>query len=266
MKRSWRNVDPVGFVLPLVLVIIWQFVTANGRIPSYLLPSPERFFWVIVDFMFGSAKLTPYAGEMMENLIASCIRVICGFALAAFLGLFLGFLTGRIPIVKRIIDPTVHMIRTIPGIGWLPLAMVWFGIGERTTIFLIALAAFFPIYINAAHGASEVPTLLIRAGRMLGARKTDLFTTVILPSAFPSVVVGLRLGLGVSWAYLVLGELTGVSKGLGAVMMDSRMLGQVEMIPVAMVCIAILGRLTDLLLVMLCDLFYPHNEGAMNGS
>lgn len=263
MKCTWKKIDPVGFVLPLILLILWYFVTESGRTPSYLLPSPGRFFQVVADFVFGSAKLTPYAGKMMEHLMASCLRVISGFGLAVFWGLIFGFLTGRIPLIKRIIDPTVQMIRTIPGIGWLPLAMIWFGIGEKTTIFLIALAAFFPIYINAAHGASEVPLLLIRAGRMLGASKSTLFTTVILPSAFPAVVAGLRLGLGVSWAYLVLGELTGVSKGLGAVMMDSRMLGQVEMIPAAMICIAILGRLTDILLIKLCNLVYPYNEGAV---
>ncbi len=261
MKRTRRKLDPVGLILPLVLLVAWYLVTASGKIPSYLFPGPEKFFRVMFDFITGSSNMTPYSGTLMENLTASCIRVAGGFGLAAVLGLLLGFSTGRIPLIKRLIDPTVHMIRTIPGIGWLPLAMVWFGIGEKTTIFLIALAAFFPIYINAAHGASEVPPLLIRAGRMLGANKTALFTTVILPSAFPSVVVGLRLGLGVSWAYLVLGELTGVSKGLGAVMMDSRMLGQVEMIPVAMICIAILGRLTDLLLIRACRLIYPYDEG-----
>jgi sulfonate transport system permease protein len=141
--------------------------------------------------------------------------------------------------------------------------MVWFGVGERTTIFLIALAAFFPIYINTAHGASEVPCLLIRAGRMLGANKIALFKTVIFPSAFPSVMVGLRLGLGVSWAYLVLGELTGVTRGLGAVMMDSRMMGQVEMILASMVCIAIMGMLTDRLLLRICRSIFPYPGGEM---
>jgi len=261
MKRTWEKIDPIGFILPFILLIVWYFVTASGRIPSYLLPSPGKLLQVIVDFIFGTANLTPYSGKMVENLVASCIRVISGFGVATFWGLLFGFLTGRIPLIKRIIDPTVHMIRTIPGIGWLPLAMVWFGIGEKTTMFLIAVAAFFPIYINTAYGASEVPLLFLRVGRMLGASKFNLFTTVILPSAFPSVVVGLRLGLGISWAYLVLGELTGVSTGLGAVMMDSRMLGQVEMIPAVMICIAILGRLTDTLLIKMCNLIYPYNEG-----
>lgn len=261
MKKLRGKIDPLGFVLPGILIVIWYFVTGSDIVAPYLLPSPEKLLRVMVDFIFGWGKLTVYSGTFFENLIQSCMRVAAGFALAAFLGLTLGFATGRKILIKRIVDPAVNLIRTMPGIGWMPLAMVWFGVGEKTAIFLIALAAFFPVYINAAHGASEVPILLIRAGRMLGASKFTLFRTVILPAAFPSVVVGLRLGLGISWAYLVLGELTGVSKGLGAVMMDSRMLGQVEMIPVAMICIAILGRVTDLLLIRICHLIYPFDEG-----
>lgn len=258
MKSLWRKIDPVGFIFPVLLLAIWYIVAKSGIIPPYILPSPGSIVQVIADFASGEGKLTPYSGKLLENLFSSLLRVITGFGIALIFGLLMGFMTGRFMAVKRIVDPMVHAIRTIPGIGWLPIAMVWFGVGEKTTIFLISLAAFFPIYINTAHGASEVPLLLIRAGKMLGADKLTLFTTIIFPSAFPAVVVGLRLGLGVSWGYLVLGELTGVSTGLGAVMMDSRMMGQTEMIIVSMVCIAIMGIITDRLLLLACRLFYPY--------
>ncbi|NMA84278.1 MAG: ABC transporter permease [Epulopiscium sp.] len=261
MKNSWKRIDPIGLILPVLLLSGWHVASESGAIPPYLLPSPKSVFKVMADFASGIAKLTPYSGKLLENLTASLLRVITGFGIALFFGVLMGFLTGRIGIVKRIIDPLVHAIRIVPGISWLPIAMIWFGIGELTTIFLISLAAFFPIYINTAYGASEVPCLLIRAARMLGANKTELFKTVILPSAFPSVVVGARLGLGVSWAYLVLGELTGVSEGLGAVMMDSRMLGQIEMIIVSMVCIATMGVLTDRLLLRICRSILPYQGG-----
>ena len=120
---------------------------------------------------------------------------------------------------------TIQAIRSVPGIGWLPLAIVWFGIGTKTTVFLIALAGFFPIYVNSAQGARHVRDIWKRAAFMLGADRWSIFTTVILPGAMPSVVSGLRVALGLSWAYLVLGELTGVPDGLGAVIMDARMLG-----------------------------------------
>lgn len=247
-EPDWKA-DSVGFILPALIFTAWYFVTLDGNVPSYLIPSPASLILVAVDFATGNGNLTPYAGTLLVHSLASLQRVLMGFGLAATMGLPLGFLTGRIGIAKNSLDPTVHMIRIIPGIGWLPIAMVWFGVGERTTLFLISLAAFFPIYVNAAQGASSVSPLLIRAGKMLGANRLTIFTTVIIPAAMPTTLAGLRLGLGISWAYLVLGELTGVTYGLGAVMMDARMLGHVEMIVVPMIFIGIFGRLSDMILV-----------------
>lgn len=249
MRESNRNADSVGFILPALIFITWYLATLEGRVPAYLIPSPSNLVRVAADFVTGNENLTPYGGTLFVHALASLQRVAIGFGLAAVVGLSLGFLTGRAAIAKTSLDPTVHLIRIIPGIGWLPIAMVWFGVGERTTLFLISLAAFFPIYVNAAQGASSVSPLLIRAGKMLGASKLTLFTTVIIPASMPSTVAGLRLGLGVSWAYLVLGELTGVTYGLGAVMMDARMLGHVEMILVPMIFIGLFGRVSDMILV-----------------
>ncbi|HZK02570.1 MAG TPA: ABC transporter permease [Anaerovoracaceae bacterium] len=257
MRIFGRKLDLVGFILPVLILAGWHIAVKTGIIASYILPGPQNILHALTDFAHGKAALSPYSGKLAENLSISFLRVIIGFSIAAACGLVAGFMTGRISLVRRIIDPTVHAVRTVPGIGWLPIAMVWFGVGERTTVFLIALASFFPIYINTAYGASQVPPLLIRAGRMLGAEGLSLFKTVIFPSAFPSVVVGLRLGMGVAWAYLVLGELTGVTAGLGAVMMDSRMMGQIEMIIVSMICIALMGVITDRVLLFICRRILP---------
>jgi len=130
----------------------------------------------------------------------------------------------------------------------LPLAMVWFGIGMKTTVFLVALAAFFPIYLNTASGARQVNPIHYQAGAMLGVSRLRGVFTILLPASMPQIIAGLRLGLGIAWAYLVLGELTGVPNGLGAVIMDARMLGRIDMIGVGIIVIAILGRVCDLLL------------------
>ena len=248
-NKRVRKIDFYGLIIPAFILTIWYLVTANGTVAPYLLPSPERLGRVAIDFALGNWQFTPYAGSLLEHAAASSLRVMRGFLLAACLGLSLGLLSGRFQIMKRIFDPTVNLIRAIPGIGWLPLAMVWFGVGEKTTLFLISLAAFFPIFINAVQGAANVPPLYLRAGMMLGANRLTLFTTVILPAALPSLVAGLRLGLGISWAYVVLGELTGVNSGLGAVMMDARMLGHVDIVMVTMIYIAILGWLSDRILL-----------------
>jgi NitT/TauT family transport system permease protein len=249
MYKHIEKLEIAGFILPVTLFTVWYVATMEGVVPAYLLPSPWDLVRTAIDFAIASEDLTPYSGKLFVHSIASIGRVVTGFGLAAAIGLPLGFLSGRIALAKSSLDPTVHLIRIVPGIGWLPLAMVWFGVGESTTLFLISLASFFPIYVNAAQGASSVSPMLVRAGRMLGASELRIFTTVIIPAAMPSTVAGLRLGLGLSWAYLVLGELTGVTHGLGAVMMDARMLGNVEMILVSMIFIGLFGRISDLLLL-----------------
>lgn len=247
--KSQRRPDFMGLIIPAAIVGLWHLATSKGTIAPYLLPSPLRLGKVALDFAVGNWHLTPYSGTLPGHAADSFSRVIRGFLLAACLGLPLGLLTGRFQTVKRIFEPSINLLRTVPGIGWLPVAMVWFGVGEKTTLFLIGLAAFFPVYINAAQGAANVSPLLLRAGMMLGANKLALFTTVILPAAFPSLAAGLRIGLGISWAYVVLGELTGVTRGLGAVMMDARMLGHVDVVMAAMIYIAILGWLSDKILL-----------------
>ncbi len=151
----------------------------------------------------------------------------------------------------------IHLIKAVPGIGWLPIAIVWFGVGEGNTLFLMSLAAFFPVYVNTAAGAAAIPEMYIQAGQMLGAQGFGLFRAIVFPAAFPQAAVGLRLGLGVAWAYLVLGEVTGVTKGLGAIMSDARMLGHVEMVLTAMIVIAVAAKVTDFLLVAVCRRIYP---------
>ncbi len=201
--------------------------------------------------------MTPYSGTCIPHLLESLRRVTTGFLAATAVGLPLGFITGRFSLMRRLFDPFIHAIRAIPGIGWLPIAIVWFGVGEGNTLFLIGLATFFPIYVNTAHGASEIPELTIRAGQMMGARGFTLFRTVLFPAAFPQIAVGLRLGLGISWGYLVLGEVTGVNEGLGAVMTDGRMLGHVDIVLATMIVIAVCGKLTDILLMAICRRISP---------
>lgn len=240
--------DILGIIIPGLVLVIWYVVTQVGLVPAYLLPSPAQLGRVVLDFAVGTWELNPYSNTLWAHVVASSFRVLQGFSLAVIIGLPLGVLSGRLNVVHRLVDPSINLIRSVPGIGWLPLAMVWLGVGEKTTLFLIALAAFFPIFINAAQGSRNVSDTYLRAGEMLGANKLALFTTIVFPAALPSILAGLRLGLGLSWGYLVLGELTGVNQGLGAVMMDSRMLGHVDMVMVSMLYIAILGWLSDLLL------------------
>ncbi len=236
------------WVIPGLFLFLWILVSHSGLIPTFLLPHPLDIAEMGYAYIFDTPGEGPYAGRFLSDAVASLLRVGCGFAVAVAVGLPLGILSGRLFTINKLMGTTVNALRAVPGITWLPLAMVWFGIGMRTTVFLVAMAAFFPVYLNAVAGARQVNPLLLQAGAMMGVRRLRGTFAILLPGAMPHLMTGLRLGLGISWAYLVLGELTGVPNGLGAVIMDARMLGRIDMIVVGIIIIAVIGRLSDRLL------------------
>ncbi len=233
------------WIFPLVLLVAWILVSATQMVPAYLLPSPGKVMHAAYHYVLGEPGSVPYAGRFFNDLQASLLRVVLGFGLAVLLGLPMGVLSGRLTVFQKLMSATINSVRAVPGICWLPLGLVWFGIGLRTTVFLVALAAFFPIYLNAAGGARQIDPILYQSGAMMGIGRFRGIFAILLPAAMPSILTGLRLGLGIAWAYLVLGELTGVSNGLGAIIMDARMLGRIDMIMVGIVAIAVMGRLSD---------------------
>ncbi|GAB6058995.1 ABC transporter permease [Desulfonatronum parangueonense] len=241
-------------LLPLLILLSWALLSYTGTVPAYMLPAPDTVattLWVYVTG-FGTGM---YAGRFPADLAASMARIGVGFALATFLGLSLGILSGRSAFMRLLLKDFVDALRSVPGICWLPLALVWFGIGLKTTVFLIALAAFFPIYLNTMAAVTAVPTTYLRAGSMLGLGRFGLMRHVVLPASMGQILSGLRLGLGISFAYLVLGELTGVADGLGALIMDARMVGRVDVIITGILVIALLGWVCDQLLVRGMRLF-----------
>lgn len=264
MKTKRFTLKLWGLIIPCLVVAVWQWAAEQGILPSYKLPAPAHLFKVLLDYAFGCYEITFWSGKLLKNFVVSFYRVLAGFALAASCGILLGLLSGRSGRIRQLVEPTIDALRAIPGIAWLPIAIVWFGIGERNTLFLISLAVFFPVYVNTSYGVLNISPLKIRAGQMLGTSRKNLFLKIILPAAFPSIFVGLRLGLGVSWAHLVLGEITGVPTGLGAVLTDARCEGHVDMVIVSMVVIAIAGKVSDQILVWLCRFFYPLKVGAKN--
>ncbi len=229
----------------------WGAASALGWVDKFVLPPPWEVLRAAAGFVTGYGWASPYSGQFSLHAAATLARVGAGFFLAAAAGVAGGVMSARSPRFNRLVDPLVHLFRAVPGIAWLPVAMVWFGIGDRTAIFLIGLAAFFPVYVNALHGVREVPVEWLRAARMLGASPRQVVLRVVLPGALPAIEAGLRVALGVAWAYVVLGELTGVERGLGAMIMDARMMGDLTTVLVGVVSIAVLGRASDWAMVRL---------------
>lgn len=251
-----KRIDFLAFLLPTAILILWIMLPFIMKTPDYLLPSPSKILSSFSGFVLGNSS-GQYSGQFIVHSMASWYRVLVGFVISSLVGVFTGLLSGYFSITKRMVDPFIHAIRMVPGIGWFPLAMVWFGVGNKTTIFLIALAAFFPTYVSTVQAVESVPQNIIDVAKVMGASTRDIFFTVVFKSALPGIFSGLRLGMGLCWSFLVLGELTGVNEGLGAVMMNSRMLGDINMIIVCMICISIWGKLADIVLQLVYKFIRP---------
>ena len=239
VKKAWR-----AALLPIGIVVVWSVVTEFGFVPKYLLPSPRDVLTATADFMFGSGD-GPYSGTFLTNFWASLQRVLAGFLLGSGLGVPLGIVLGHYRGLASFVEPTLQLTRSIPGICWLPLALIWFGIGTPAAVFLIALGSFYAVFLNTLQAVKYVDPVLLRAARSLGASPAALLWSVILPATFPSVLSGLRLGLAYSWIYMVLGEFTGVNRGLGATLLQARETLNPDVVIALMIIIGLLGVLSD---------------------
>jgi NitT/TauT family transport system permease protein len=245
---KWR------FTVPILLLLFWEAFSRSGVIPASLLPAPSRVFNTWMDWMFGlNESAQDNSGKWIFDAMASCMRVFTGYAIAAVLGIALGVAIGWWRWVERAIEPTVQMLRPIPPVSWIPLAIIWFGIANKPAIFLVFLGAFFPILMNTVHGVKTADRNLLRAAAMAGARQSQLLRFVILPAAMPSIFAGLRIGIGSAWMLTVTAEMVAVKSGLGYVLWDSYYFLRYDLVIAAMISIGLLGYLADLLLKMIMN-------------
>ena len=172
-----------------------------------------------------------------------------GFLAAALVGIPLGVALGRSQLLRDMLDPTLSLLRPIPVTAWLPLSMIFFGLGPKSAVFLVFLGAFYPILLNTVFGVKSVDQRLLEAAAMLGCKGSQLFRSVVLPAATPNIFNGLRLGHGFAWILIVVGEMTGVPEGLGAVIMDGRTLSRTDLVITGMIVIGVTGYLSDRLII-----------------
>jgi NitT/TauT family transport system permease protein len=203
------------------------------------------------DLAFGGINDDAFSQMLLTDLIASASRVYGAFALAAVLALPIGMLIGRLTVAREMLDPMFQLLRPVPVTAWLPLSMILFGLGPKSAFFLVALGSFYPILVNTIFGVRSVEPRLFEAAAMLGTKPAAMFPRVVLPAALPGIFTGLRLGLGFAWVVIVVGEMTGVQTGLGAMIMDARQLSRTEVIIDGMIVIGIAGYLSDRLVMLL---------------
>ena len=239
----------LALAIPAVLALVWHLVT-TGR-PYSLIPPPSEVWTALVDLAVGGINDDAFSATLLTHLGASLARVFGGFALAVLLALPLGLLIGRVPLMRQLLDPTFQILRPVPVTAWLPLAMILFGLGPRSAYFLVFLGAFYPILVNTVFGVRSVEPRLFEAASMLGCRGSAQFVRVVLPAALPSIFTGLRLGLGFAWVVIVVGEMTGVQTGLGAIIMEARQLSRTEIVICGMIVIGLAGFLSDRIVMLI---------------
>jgi ABC-type nitrate/sulfonate/bicarbonate transport system permease component len=192
------------FILPVVLVILWQFL-GMGLPEKSRVPIPSK---VLI-----SAKMLVLSGDLGKSMQESLSRVTIGFLIAASLALLFGLLTGYFPSIGHYLEPIVEIFRPVAPIALLPLAILWFGTGTLTSIFIVAWAAFFPAFINTVYAVRGIDLRIIQAAQTMGISKPRILSSVIIPAAMPSIFVGLRLGLGFSWMSIIAAEMAVGAKG-----------------------------------------------------
>lgn len=239
----------LALIVPGLLLLLWYVATTRRW--TRLIPTPAETAEYMVDFAVGGIYDDAFSATLHIHLLASMGRVYGGFALAALFALPIGMLIGRIPLARATLDPFFQLMRPIPVTAWLPLSMILFGLGAKSAFSLVFLGAFYPILLNTIFGVKNVDPKLFEAASMLGCRGNAQFFRVVLPAALPSIFTGLRLGLGLAWFVIVVGEMTGVPQGLGAVIMDGRTLSRTELVICGMIVIGIVGYISDRLVMML---------------
>ncbi|WP_236720304.1 ABC transporter permease [Rathayibacter sp. VKM Ac-2630] len=226
-----------GALVPVVLLLAWQLVTTTGLVSLAVFPSPAMVWAAGIDLA--------QRGDLGQDVAISTQRVLIGFAIGSALGLVIGALFGLSRVWEVVLGPTLGAIRAVPSLAWVPLLLLWLGIGEESKITLITIGAFFPVFTTVATALGHVDRHLVEAGRAFGLSGVRLFTTVQLPAVVPAVIAGLRLALAQSWLFLVASELIASSMGLGFRLIDSQNNGRIDRVFLAIILLAVLGKLTD---------------------
>lgn len=236
-NRSIQAIIP--WVVPVSILVFWQFFSSIGLIPTRILPSPLG----VLDAAIRLAQ----TGELFRNIVISATRAISGFVLGGLIGFCLGLINGISPIAEKLLDTSIQMLRNIPNLALIPLVILWFGIGDEARLFLVSLGVMFPIYLNTFHGIRSVDAGLIEMGRIYGLSAWGLFWRVILPGAMSSILVGVRFSLGIMWLTLIVAETIAADSGIGYMAMNAREFMQTDVVVLSILLYALFGKLADII-------------------
>ncbi|MBI6764764.1 sulfonate transport system permease protein [Pseudomonas syringae] len=231
-----------GLVVPAVIIVLLEMIVRIGWLPAYQMPAPSEIVLTLRDLADGA---------LWKHISASLLRVLSGFAIGASLALVFAAWVGLSREAEAYLEPTFAGLRSIPSLAWVPLLLLWLGIGETSKIVLIAIGAFFPVYLNGVAAIRGIDRKLVEVGQMYGLSRYRLTRRILLPAALPGLFTGLRSGMSLSWMFLVAAELIAATKGLGYLLSDGRETSRPDIVLAAIIVLATLGKLSDGLLASL---------------
>ncbi|NWE79166.1 ABC transporter permease [Pseudomonas yamanorum] len=231
-----------GLALPVLILVILEVVVRIGWLPSYQMPAPSEIAVTLTDLA---------EGALWKHISASLLRVLLGFTIGASLALVFAAWVGLSREAEAYLEPTFAGLRSIPSLAWVPLLLLWLGIDETSKIVLIAIGAFFPVYLNGVAAIRDIDRKLVEVGQMYGFSRTRLVRRILLPAALPGLFTGLRSGLSLAWMFLVAAELIAATKGLGYLLSDGRETSRPDIVLAAIIVLALLGKISDGLLAAL---------------
>ena len=236
----WRA--PLGLLLPAALLLAAEAGVRAGLVPANLLPAPSQV-----------AQTLLYLAQhgLAEHIASSTLRVLAGFVAGALLAVLLGAAVALSRRTAALLDPSFQALRAIPSLAWVPLLLLWFGIDETPKLVLIAIGAFFPVYMGTVSGMRGVDRKLVEVAQLYRLGHVGLVRHVLLPAALPAVMTGLRNGLSLAWMFMVAAELIAASRGLGYLLSDGRETSRADIVLAAIVLLAVLGKVSDSLMLRL---------------
>ncbi len=243
-----------GVWVPLVIVMAWEALSRGGLVSAIALPPPSAVLvkWIqylqpvkAYDPTEGSYFAWLFSGELPQDAFSSLSRVVMGYAIGVALALPLGIFMGAYKRVYDLCNPLVQFLRPIPPSAYIPLAILWFGLGSPPSVFLIFIAAFFPVLMNTIAGVRHVDGIFLRAARNLGAGEGTIFWRVMLPAATPYILAGMRVGIGTAFILVIISELIAVNAGLGYRIMEAREFMWSDKVIAGMFSIGLLGLAID---------------------
>jgi sulfonate transport system permease protein len=237
-RRPWTRLQ--GLLLPGAALVLWEAVVRLGLVSAHLMPPPTDIARSFADLLAD--------GALLGHIGFSSLRVLAGFAIGASLAVLAGAAVGLSRRAESLLDPSFQALRAIPSLAWVPLLLLWLGIDEAPKLVLIAIGAFFPVYMGLVSGIHNVDRKLVEVGQMYGLGGLALVRRIFVPAAAPSLFTGLRNGLSLAWMFVVAAELIAATRGLGYLLTDGRETGRADVVIIAIVTLALLGKASDSLL------------------